>query len=100
LWAEVFTASDNDEAWRRLSDDVVPLNITADHGRCGLLLRLEAKDNRRSEPVLLADVDQRATRMFQATDCFVYWKDEERKCNYGLNFAASGDAEKFMDCFA
>uniref|UniRef100_A0A1I8FKL7 Retrotransposon protein n=1 Tax=Macrostomum lignano TaxID=282301 RepID=A0A1I8FKL7_9PLAT len=58
LWAEVFRVRDNEFGWERVSDDVVPINITC-----------------------LEDAAA-GTPLYQANECFVHWKDLLHNCEW------------------
>lgn len=38
------------------------------------------------------------TRIGQASECFVYWKDPMTNDTWGLNFTSSIDAKQFREC--
>lgn len=38
------------------------------------------------------------TRIGQASECFVYWKDPMRNDTWGLNFTSPIDAKQFREC--
>lgn len=38
------------------------------------------------------------TRIGQASDCFVYWKDPMTNDTWGLNFTSPIDAKQFREC--
>lgn len=38
------------------------------------------------------------TRIGQASECFVYWKDPVTNDTWGLNFTSPADARAFREC--
>ena len=38
------------------------------------------------------------TRIGQASECFVYWKDPATNDTWGLNFTSAIDAKQFCEC--
>ena len=38
------------------------------------------------------------TRITQASECFVHWKDSKSEHEWGLNFTTPVDARRFRDC--
>lgn len=38
------------------------------------------------------------TRIGQASECFVYWKDPMTNDTWGLNFTSPIDAKQFREC--
>ena len=41
-----------------------------------------------------------ATRLGQASNCFVYWKDSVSGDTWGLNFTSAADARAFRECIS
>ena len=46
--------------------------------------------------ILFLDIP--GTRIGQASECFVYWKDPVTSDTWGLNFTSPIDAKQFKDC--
>lgn len=42
--------------------------------------------------------DVAGTRIGQASECFVYWKDPMTNDTWGLNFTSPIDAKQFREC--
>ena len=38
------------------------------------------------------------TKIGQASECFVYWRDTSKNDTWGLNFTSPVDAKQFRDC--
>lgn len=70
LWAEVFhvSASSGAVRWTQVSDDLVPVSVSFVNNKFHV-----TAFNSRVEKVL--DTWLTATRLGQASNCFVYWKD-------------------------
>ena len=70
LWAEVFhvSASSGAVRWTQVSDDLVPIQVNYSAGKFHV-----TAFNSRVDKVL--DTWLTATRLGQASNCFVYWKD-------------------------
>lgn len=70
LWAEVFhvSASSGAARWNQISDDLVPITVTYVNGKFHL-----TAFNIRTEKVF--DTWLTCSRLAQASNCFVYWKD-------------------------
>ena len=43
-------------------------------------------------------MDNTGTRIGQASECFVYWKDPATGDTWGLNFTSPIDAKQFKEC--
>lgn len=41
---------------------------------------------------------KKGTRIGQASECFVYWKDPMTNDTWGLNFTSPIDAKQFREC--
>uniref|UniRef100_A0A1I8FIF4 WH1 domain-containing protein n=1 Tax=Macrostomum lignano TaxID=282301 RepID=A0A1I8FIF4_9PLAT len=97
LWAEVFRVQDNEQGWERVSDDVVPINITClNEGPTGCY-QVTAY-SRNALKLFEARISYPGTPVYQANECFVHWKDLAQNCDWGLNFTAPLDARRFRDC--
>lgn len=70
LWAEVFhvSASSGAVRWTQVSDDLVPVSVSFANGKYHV-----TAFNSRVDKVL--DTWLTAARLGQASNCFVYWKD-------------------------
>ncbi|CAG2100434.1 unnamed protein product [Medioppia subpectinata] len=95
LWAEVFhvSASSGAVRWTQLSDDLVPVTVTQAQQRFHVTAY-----NSRVDKVL--DTWLSATRLGQASNCFVYWKDAVSGDTWGLNFTSAADARAFRECIS
>ena len=95
LWAEVFhvSASSGAVRWTQLSDDLVPITVTQVQNRFHVTAY-----NSRVDKVL--DTWLSATRLGQASNCFVYWKDAISGDTWGLNFTSAADARAFRECIS
>ena len=95
LWAEVFhvSASSGAVRWTQLSDDLVPVTVTQVQNRFHVTAY-----NSRVDKVL--DTWLMATRLGQASNCFVYWKDSVSGDTWGLNFTSAADARAFRECIS
>lgn len=93
LWAEVFhvSASSGAVRWTQLSDDLVPVSVALVQGRFHVTAY-----NSRVDKVL--DTWLAGTRLGQASNCFVYWKDATTGDTWGLNFTSAADARAFREC--
>ena len=49
---------------------------------------------------MMAELNQcvAGTRIGQASECFVYWKDPSTSDTWGLNFTSPIDAKQFREC--
>ena len=95
LWAEVFhvSASSGAVRWTQLSDDLVPVSVTQIQTRFHVTAY-----NSRVDKVL--DTWLSCTRLGQASNCFVYWKDAISGDTWGLNFTSAADARAFRECIS
>ena len=95
LWAEVFhvSASSGAVRWTQLSDDLVPISVSLVNGRFHVTAY-----NSRVDKVL--DTWLSCTRLGQASNCFVYWKDAVTGDTWGLNFTSAADARAFRECIS
>ena len=104
------SASSGAVRWTQVSDDLVPVSVSYVNNKFHV-----TAFNSRVEKVL--DTWLTATRLGQASNCFVYWKDNVREpyffylCHYlkkqfyiqvsgdtwGLNFTSAADARAFRD---
>ena len=50
------------------------------------------------EKILDVILSSPGTRIGQASECFVYWKDDRRNDTWGLNFTSPIDAKQFREC--
>ncbi|XP_064627996.1 uncharacterized protein LOC135487831 [Lineus longissimus] len=99
LWAEIFkvTANEGELGWERVSEDVVPVNITCIQDNPGTVFQVTAY-SRHVEKIFDTRLVQPGTRITQSSECFVHWKDVENNCEWGLNFTTALDARRFVDC--
>ncbi|XP_074663202.1 protein still life, isoform SIF type 1-like [Tubulanus polymorphus] len=99
LWAEVFqvTMTEGELGWERVSEDVVPVNITCIQDYPETMFQVTAY-NRHVMKIFDTRLVQPGTKITQSSDCFVHWKDEEKNCEWGLNFTTPIDARRFIDC--
>ncbi|XP_041354999.1 protein still life, isoform SIF type 1-like [Gigantopelta aegis] len=99
LWADVFQVHGNGEymRWQRVSDDVVPINITCIEDTPSTVFQITAY-NRHVEKIFDVKISQPGTIICPATECFVHWRDPVSGCEWGLNFQTPTDACRFKDC--
>ncbi|XP_042906310.1 protein still life, isoform SIF type 1 isoform X4 [Parasteatoda tepidariorum] len=99
LWAEVFHVSSSTGAarWQQVSEDLVPVNITCVQDSPECIFHITAY-NSQVEKILDVRLVQPGTRLGQASECFVYWKDPTSGDTWGLNFTSPVDAKQFRDC--
>eukprot|EP00095_Tigriopus_kingsejongensis_P000342 maker-scaffold194_size270518-snap-gene-1.27 protein:Tk00342 transcript:maker-scaffold194_size270518-snap-gene-1.27-mRNA-1 annotation:"hypothetical protein TcasGA2_TC013482" len=126
LWAEVFhvtTSSSGSVKWSQVSEDLVPVNITCVPQPANIAQTqagLGGQDgqttgngqgptqqqvvfhvtayNSQVEKILDVRLIQPGTRIGQASECFVYWKDPATNDTWGLNFTSPIDAKQFREC--
>lgn len=127
LWAEVFHVAASGAGqvkWQQVSEDLVPVNITCiqDSPECVfhitaynsqvdkiLDVRLVQPGKKRRNNFLNHQVTSIinhllslehfvGTRIGQASECFVYWKDPMTNDTWGLNFTSPIDAKQFREC--
>ena len=98
LWAEIFTVSaapGGGVCWKRLSEDLVPVSISCiKDSPTSCQFQITAY-NTMVDKVLDVRLNQPGTRLGQASECFVYWKDSHTSETFGLNFTSSTDARNF-----
>lgn len=100
LWAEVFhvtTSSSGTVKWTQVSEDLVPVNISCSQDHHGTRFHVTAY-NSQVEKILDVILSHPGTRIGQASECFVYWKDDRRNDTWGLNFTSPIDAKQFREC--
>ncbi|XP_076682836.1 guanine nucleotide exchange factor still life isoform X4 [Andrena cerasifolii] len=100
LWAEVFHVSASGAGtvkWQLVSDDLVPVNITCIQDSPEYVFHITAY-NSQVDKILDVRLVQPGTRIGQASDCFVYWKDTMTNDTWGLNFTSPIDAKQFREC--
>ncbi|XP_077540486.1 guanine nucleotide exchange factor still life isoform X3 [Haemaphysalis longicornis] len=99
LWAEVFHVSGQGGAvkWQQVSEDLVPVNITCVQDTPDCLFHITAY-NSQVDKILDVRLVQPGTRLGQASECFVYWKDSHTGDTWGLNFTSPLDAKQFREC--
>lgn len=92
LWAEVFhvSASSGAVRWTQVSDDLVPVSVSYVNGKFHV-----TAFNSRVDKVL--DAWLTSSRLGQASNCFVYWKDSVSGDTWGLNFTSAADARAFRE---
>lgn len=98
LWAEVFhvSAASGAVRWQQVSEDLVPVNITCVQDQPECVFHITAY-NSQVEKILDVRLQQPGTRLGQASECFVYWKDVATGDTWGLNFTSPLDAKQFRD---
>ncbi|VEN58877.1 unnamed protein product [Callosobruchus maculatus] len=100
LWAEVFHVSASGAGtvkWQQVSEDLVPVNITCIQDSPECVFHITAY-NSQVDKILDVRLVQPGTRIGQASDCFVYWKDPMTNDTWGLNFTSPIDAKQFREC--
>ncbi|XP_064601963.1 protein still life, isoform SIF type 1-like isoform X2 [Liolophura sinensis] len=99
LWAEIFRVHGDGDymRWERVSDDVVPVNITCVEDTPHTIFQITAY-NRHVEKIFDVKLIQPGTIICPATECFVHWRDSVRQCEWGLNFTCPTDARRFREC--
>ncbi|XP_012943429.2 sialidase [Aplysia californica] len=99
LWADVFRVHGDGEfmRWERVSDDVVPVNISCIEDTPTTVFHITAY-NRQVEKIFDVKISQPGTIICPATECFVHWRDAGSQCEWGLNFSTATDAQRFRDC--
>ncbi|XP_049865888.1 protein still life, isoform SIF type 1 isoform X7 [Pectinophora gossypiella] len=100
LWAEVFHVSASGAGtvkWQQVSEDLVPVNITCIQDSPECVFHITAY-NSQVDKILDVRLLQPGTRIGQASECFVYWKDPMTNDTWGLNFTSPIDAKQFREC--
>ncbi|XP_037784014.1 protein still life, isoform SIF type 1-like [Penaeus monodon] len=100
LWAEVFHVSSSGAGtvkWQQVSEDLVPVNITCIQDTPECVFHITAY-NSQVDKILDVRLIQPGTRIGQASECFVYWKDPATNDTWGLNFTSPIDAKQFREC--
>ncbi|XP_046615462.1 protein still life, isoform SIF type 1 isoform X3 [Neodiprion virginianus] len=100
LWAEVFHVSASGAGtvkWQQVSEDLVPVNITCVQDSPECIFHITAY-NSQVDKILDVRLVQPGTRIGQASECFVYWKDTMTNDTWGLNFTSPIDAKQFREC--
>ncbi|XP_076621931.1 guanine nucleotide exchange factor still life isoform X6 [Colletes latitarsis] len=99
LWAEVFHVSGGAGTvkWQQVSEDLVPVNITCIQDSPECVFHITAY-NSQVDKILDVRLVQPGTRIGQASECFVYWKDTMTNDTWGLNFTSPIDAKQFREC--
>ncbi|KAK3926789.1 Protein still life, isoform SIF type 1 [Frankliniella fusca] len=100
LWAEVFHVSASGAGtvkWQQVSEDLVPVNITCIQDQPECVFHITAY-NSQVDKILDVRLVQPGTRIGQASECFVYWKDPMTNDTWGLNFTSPIDAKQFREC--
>ncbi|XP_031631068.1 protein still life, isoform SIF type 1-like isoform X3 [Contarinia nasturtii] len=100
LWAEVFHVSASGAGtvkWQQVSEDLVPVNITCIQDTPECVFHITAY-NSQVDKILDVRLVQPGTRIGQASECFVYWKDPMTNDTWGLNFTSPIDAKQFREC--
>lgn len=103
LWAEVFHVTSAETGivrWQQVSHDLVPVLIQCIRDQPNCVFRVTAH-NSLTEKILDVTIRQPGTRLGQASECFVYWKDTSSTTGqvdtWGLNFTSSTDAQHFRN---
>lgn len=96
LWAEVFHVSAASGAirWQQVTQDLVPVNISCIQDSPECVFQVTAYSSR-VEKILDTHIAQPGTRLGQASECFIYWKDTSTGDTWGLNFTSPEDAKQF-----
>ncbi|RZF35650.1 hypothetical protein LSTR_LSTR008075, partial [Laodelphax striatellus] len=100
LWAEVFHVSASGTGsvkWQQVSEDLVPVNITCIQDSPECVFHITAY-NSQVDKILDVRLVQPGTRIGQASECFVYWKETLTNDTWGLNFTSPIDAKQFREC--
>ncbi|XP_012537849.1 protein still life, isoform SIF type 1 isoform X5 [Monomorium pharaonis] len=100
LWAEVFHVNSSGGGtlkWNQVSEDLVPVNITCIQDSPECVFHITAY-NSQVDKILDVRLVQPGTRIGQASECFVYWKDTVTNDTWGLNFTSPIDAKQFREC--
>ncbi|CAG0887588.1 unnamed protein product [Darwinula stevensoni] len=100
LWAEVFHVSSTGSGqfkWQQVSEDLVPVNITCIQDSPDAIFHITAY-NPQVDKILDVRLVQPGTKIGQASECFVYWKDPMTGDTWGLNFTSPLDARQFREC--
>ncbi|XP_032674976.1 protein still life, isoform SIF type 1 isoform X9 [Odontomachus brunneus] len=100
LWAEVFHVNASGTGtvkWQQVSEDLVPVNITCIQDSPECVFHITAY-NSQVDKILDVRLVQPGTRIGQASECFVYWKDTVTNDTWGLNFTSPIDAKQFREC--
>ncbi|XP_011504700.1 PREDICTED: protein still life, isoform SIF type 1-like [Ceratosolen solmsi marchali] len=99
LWAEVFhvTSGSGSVKWQQVSEDLVPVSITCIQDSPETIFHITAY-NCQVDKILDVRLVQPGTRIGQASECFVYWKDTMTSDTWGLNFTCPIDAKQFKEC--
>ncbi|KAL1138851.1 hypothetical protein AAG570_008913 [Ranatra chinensis] len=100
LWAEVFHVSASGAGtvkWQQVSEDLVPVNITCIQDSPECVFHITAY-NSQVDKILDVRLVQPGTRIGQASECFIYWKDPMTNDTWGLNFTSPIDAKQFREC--
>ncbi|XP_052808753.1 protein still life, isoform SIF type 1-like isoform X2 [Mya arenaria] len=99
LWAEIFCVQQNGDfmQWKRVSEDVVPINITCVEDTPKTVFHVTAY-NKHVEKIFDIKINQPGTILCPATDSFVHWRDQGNGSEWGLNFTTPQDAKRFRDC--
>lgn len=97
LWAEVFHVEQapGGVCWKRLSEDLVPVNISCIKDTATSCIFQITAYNTMVDKVLDVRLNQPGTKIGQASECFVYWKDPHNMNTWGLNFTSAVDARNF-----
>ena len=83
--------------WQQVSEDLVPVNIACVGDDPQLVFHITAY-NSQVDKILDVRLVQPGTRIGQASECFVYWKDPSTSDTWGLNFTSPIDAKQFREC--
>lgn len=83
--------------WQQVSEDLVPVNITCIQDSPECVFHITAY-NSQVDKILDVRLVQPGTRIGQASECFVYWKDPMTNDTWGLNFTSPIDAKQFREC--
>ncbi|XP_074593013.1 guanine nucleotide exchange factor still life [Brevipalpus obovatus] len=96
LWAEVFHVSAASGAirWQQVTSDLVPVHLTCIQDSPECIFQVTAY-TANVQKILDTKIIQPGTRLGQASECFIYWKDTSTGDTWGLNFTSPDDAKQF-----
>lgn len=97
-WCEIFhvsAAAGGGVCWERLSEDLVPVNVSCIKDTPTSCQFQITAYNTMVDKVLDVRLNQPGTKVQTASECFVYWKDTHTGDTWGLNFTSSLDARNF-----
>ena len=51
-----------------------------------------------STKCIIPIIFNKGTKIGQASECFIYWRDTSKNDTWGLNFTSPVDAKQFREC--